>query len=261
MRRPGVVTGRVIDGAARSDGGRRAVPARVLLLRAGGQGVVELAELGVHARVQVVEDLRPRRGLVVAAGEQQLPRLGLAVALAPLGDELRQVAVLRGGLLLRRRPGRQPCGVAALEHTDDRLDDVRPHCAALAHVCLLVPTGSSGAFPTGCPANRSAVQDAAPHLVRPLRGVPADPPEGARYDDGRTWRIRLVAYGARLESGLGATPREFESPILRRTTGPRQHAGGPSRPSGGQAPAGTGRRNRRRYSPATAARTSRPPSS
>ena len=31
----------------------------------------------------------------------------------------------------------------------------------------------------------------------------------------RTRRIRLVAYGARLESGLGATPREFESLILR----------------------------------------------
>ena len=30
-----------------------------------------------------------------------------------------------------------------------------------------------------------------------------------------TWRIRLVAYGARLESVLGASPRGFESPILR----------------------------------------------
>ncbi len=40
-----------------------------------------------------------------------------------------------------------------------------------------------------------------------------------------------MAYGARLESGLGATPREFESPILRT------------------------------YSPATAASTSRPPAS
>src|SRR5687767_5043042 len=28
------------------------------------------------------------------------------------------------------------------------------------------------------------------------------------------WRIRLVAYGARLESVLGASPRGFESPIL-----------------------------------------------
>ena len=29
------------------------------------------------------------------------------------------------------------------------------------------------------------------------------------------WRIRLVAYGARLESVLGASPQGFESPILR----------------------------------------------
>ena len=31
----------------------------------------------------------------------------------------------------------------------------------------------------------------------------------------RLRRIRLVAYGARLESVLGASPRGFESPILR----------------------------------------------
>ena len=140
MRRPGAVTtGRVIDGGRpRSDGGGHAVPARVLLLRAGGQGVVELTELGVHAGLQVVEDARPRGGLVVAAGEQQLPGLRLAVTLAALGDELLQVPVLRGRLLLRGRPGRQVRGVAALEHADDRLDDVRSHLAALAHVRLLV---------------------------------------------------------------------------------------------------------------------------
>src|SRR3954463_7526614 len=33
-------------------------------------------------------------------------------------------------------------------------------------------------------------------------------------------RIRLVAYGARLESVLGASPRGFESPILRRISLP-----------------------------------------
>ena len=33
------------------------------------------------------------------------------------------------------------------------------------------------------------------------------------------WRIRLVAYGARLESVLGASPRGFESPILRHYPG------------------------------------------
>src|SRR4051812_18622595 len=45
--------------------------------------------------------------------------------------------------------------------------------------------------------------------------APTGPGSVARYDPPH-WRIRLVAYGARLESGLGATPREFESPILRR---------------------------------------------
>ena len=34
----------------------------------------------------------------------------------------------------------------------------------------------------------------------------------------RLRRIRLVAYGARLESVLGASPRGFESPILRQLT-------------------------------------------
>lgn len=39
-------------------------------------------------------------------------------------------------------------------------------------------------------------------------------------------RIRLVAYGARLESVLGASPRGFESPILRhRTPEPAQVPG------------------------------------
>ncbi|MEY2826355.1 MAG: hypothetical protein RLZZ122_719 [Actinomycetota bacterium] len=38
-------------------------------------------------------------------------------------------------------------------------------------------------------------------------------PSPGRIDCPR--RIRLVAYGARLESVLGASPRGFESPILR----------------------------------------------
>ena len=40
-----------------------------------------------------------------------------------------------------------------------------------------------------------------------------------------TWRIRLVAYGARLESVLGASPRGFESPILRHHPGIRMIPG------------------------------------
>src|SRR6478609_173665 len=39
-------------------------------------------------------------------------------------------------------------------------------------------------------------------------------PSAARAE-GSARRIRLVAYGARLESVLGASPRGFESPILR----------------------------------------------
>ena len=39
------------------------------------------------------------------------------------------------------------------------------------------------------------------------------------------WRIRLVAYGARLESVLGASPRGFESPILRHHPGIRMILG------------------------------------
>lgn len=35
----------------------------------------------------------------------------------------------------------------------------------------------------------------------------------------RAWRYRLAAYGARLESVLGASPREFESPYLRQIPG------------------------------------------
>ena len=37
----------------------------------------------------------------------------------------------------------------------------------------------------------------------------------ASLDSGKSRRIRLVAYGARLESVLGESPRGFESPILR----------------------------------------------
>ena len=46
----------------------------------------------------------------------------------------------------------------------------------------------------------------------------AVPPRGKRP----ARRIRLVAYGARLESVLGESPRGFESPILRQT---HQHVG------------------------------------
>jgi hypothetical protein len=42
-------------------------------------------------------------------------------------------------------------------------------------------------------------------------------------------RIRLVAYGARLESVLGESPRGFESPILRESEMTHSHMGDLSR--------------------------------
>ena len=48
------------------------------------------------------------------------------------------------------------------------------------------------------------------YIPCPLRAVGTLPPVARN-----TRRIRLVAYGARLESVLGASPRGFESPILR----------------------------------------------
>ena len=58
---------------------------------------------GVHI-AQVVEDPAPGGRIVVAAGQQQLPGLRLAVPLPPLGQDLRQVLVLGGGLLFAGRP-------------------------------------------------------------------------------------------------------------------------------------------------------------
>jgi hypothetical protein len=73
---------------------------------------------------------------------------------------------------------------------------------------------------------------------RPRPSSPApdsEPPRGVGYSSGAACtgcrsaarRIRLAAYGARLESVLGSRPRGFESPILRRPTGPAPHGAGP----------------------------------
>src|ERR671927_261612 len=201
----------------RSDAARDAVPAGVLLLGARGQDVVELAELLDHVGGQVVEQALPGRGLVVAAGQQQLPGARLPVALAALGDELREVPVLGGVLLLLGRRGRQLRGVGSLEDRDDRLHDVGPEPVGLVH---------GGCSPVIAHRwFRRPVQRAPPGggVTTPVLlrwcatpGAAGDRPCGDRYPGRRSWRIRLVAYGARLESGLGATPREFESPILRR---------------------------------------------
>ncbi len=52
------------------------------------------------------------------------------------------------------------------------------------------------------------------------------------------WRIRLVAYGARLESVLGSRPRGFESPILRRQSRVHRTRCTRLRRSGSEPPAG-----------------------
>src|SRR3954447_9442872 len=199
----------------RSDAGGDPEAARVLLLGAGRQGVVEGAEFRVHRRVEVVEDLLPAGRLVVGAGQEQLPGLRLAVALAPLGQELREVGVLGGRLLRRRGTRRQSGGVSALEHLDDRLDHFGSHLARFAH--LLPPPSSSpasGTSPaTGNPT--TAVQDAARWPLRRPRAVWRQIASGPTGTIAVHWRIRLVAYGARLESGLGATPRALESTMLR----------------------------------------------
>src|SRR5215217_2484625 len=206
------------DGASDSGGDPEA--ARVLLLGAGRQGVVEGPELCVHLGGEVVEDLLPGRRLVVAAGQQQLPGVRLAVALTALRHEVRQVAVLRGRLLLRGGARRQRFGVAPLEDADDGLDHFRSHLAHVLPPLRWTPhAGPSPAAgrPTACGAGCRTRARPSPRAVPRTKnrhrdaGRPTPPGTIAVH-----WRIRLVAYGARLESGLGATPREFESPILRR---------------------------------------------
>src|SRR3712207_7374473 len=64
-----------------SGGDRGPVAADVLGLGPLGQRVVQLAQLADRALRQLVEQLAPARRLVVAAGQQQLPGPGLAVAL------------------------------------------------------------------------------------------------------------------------------------------------------------------------------------
>src|SRR5699024_4320661 len=83
------------------------------------------------------------------------------------------------------------------------------------------PAPSSGfrSSPRGCPVTAqvdgaTARSCSGPLLARAVRS--------AAWTSGTLFtahiehrRIRLVAYGARLESVLGASPRGFESPILR----------------------------------------------
>ena len=87
--------------------------------------------------------------------------------------------------------------------------EVRPRALRCVH------TGTDATKPAS--RDRSHRPGLAPEMGGPIysflvaRGVAA----------WSAWRIRLVAYGARLESVLGASPRGFESPILRHHPGIR----------------------------------------
>src|SRR4051812_18345304 len=117
-----------------SDGRRRAVAPVVLLLGADGERVVQRPQLLDRLGGEVVEDPLPGRRVVVGAGQQQVPGLRLAVALGPLDEELREVAVLGGRLLLPGGALGQRCRVAAPEDVDDRVDHLGPHRPGLGHV-------------------------------------------------------------------------------------------------------------------------------
>jgi hypothetical protein len=73
------------------------------------------------------------------------------------------------------------------------------------------------------PETRAASHAPAQTIVSLLRFRPGGLTQATRrvgglprvYEIVGVGRIRLVAYGARLESVLGASPRGFESPILR----------------------------------------------
>src|SRR5699024_4491639 len=87
------------------------------------------------------------------------------------------------------------------------------------------------ALATGAPLGRGRVGPSLSRLPRSIRkAAECDVgPAGSRRPgasgtlrtahDGH-WRIRLAAYGARLERVLGYRPRGFKSPILRRGEAP-----------------------------------------
>ena len=83
-------------------------------------------------------------------------------------------------------------------------------------VAMKMPQGfSSQGAPAALPTSGEA-----PMILRPAK-APRVIPVGfsmacSPMATVQARRIRLVAYGARLESVLGASPRGFESPILRR---------------------------------------------
>ena len=93
--------------------------------------------------------------------------------------------------------------------------------------CESTPPPSRTAEPGGSHSISAAHDPTADNAMAPLEGVGARlaPWVQLRYRGSR--RIRLEAYGARLESGLGASPHEFESRILRQEhESPRHDVGG-----------------------------------
>ena len=129
-------------------------------------------------------------------------------------------------------PRRRPCSDPMLRRAEDSGQD--PSCTRQSPLTLATFRSWGG-------SQDDAARGAAPECTRLRPGsAPADGVTDATAGDWPrraavryipypshaagaspltvrdTRRIRLVAYGARLESVLGASPRGFESPILRR---------------------------------------------
>ena len=140
-------------------------------------------------------------------------------------------------------PRRRPCSDPMLRRAEDSGQD--PSCTRQSPLTLATFRSWGG-------SQDDAARGAAPECTRLRPGsAPADGVTDATAGDWPrraavryipypshaagaspltvrdTRRIRLVAYGARLESVLGASPRGFESPILR-----RRRAGPWKRPPG-----------------------------
>ena len=114
-----------------------------------------------------------------------------------------------------------PTGTLVFETQGDE-DGLQP--AGTPERVILMRVLAAGVDPAFATANSGDVAGRVP--VRPPAWLS---PTAARGAFGSTaglryprpaGRIRLVAYGARLESVLGESPRGFESPILRRSKGP-----------------------------------------
>ena len=162
---------------------------------------VALAARGVGRTLGTVEaagqDARARR-LAASAGSAE--EVGVV---HPIGAQRRAERI--GHLRLADELGERLRAIAAVEGGD--------------HGSRVVGAGD-GDRPRRMPVDSSAAPRVAPSRPTPpgrKRSKGNRALAGAR---GVLRRIRLVAYGARLESVLGESPRGFESPILRTETDP-----------------------------------------